>query len=154
MIPFDAVAVEIRDYKEGDPIPPGFHLKKIKQGPLFVTGAIVFGASYGVSLISGIIVQATRDLPEDSTTDSASYIPMVIPVVGPFVTLATGDSAGAGTALLIALGTAQVAGVAMLIAGTVAPPIKLVRFESPRASFSILPSIGRSGVGLGIVGTM
>lgn len=168
----NAEVLETRDYKEGAPVPPGFRVKKSKQGPLLIAGVMVFGASYGGAAIAGFMEQASqtvnaplRDkngnpvmdqfgnvvgIPEDYNNS----IPMVIPLVGPFLTIESSRSSGARTAVLIALGVTQVAGLSMIIAGTLMPPIQLVRYKTGQASFSILPSIGRDRVGVGFVGAL
>jgi hypothetical protein len=153
--------IETRNYKDGDPIPPGFYVKEDRQGPLLIAGAMIFGASYGGAAVAGFMEQVSqvvnaRDVngsPLEEDYDNS--IPMVIPIAGPFLTVFSTRSAGARTAVLIALGSAQAVGVGMLIASAALPPtLKLVRYKTGRASFSILPSIGSGGVGIGIVGAM
>jgi hypothetical protein len=168
----NAEVLETRDYKEGDPVPPGFRVQRSKRGPLLIAGVMVFGASYVGAALAGFMEQASqtvnaplRDkngkpiLDENGNVigipeNYNNSIPMVIPIVGPFLTIESSRSSGARTAVLIALGATQAAGLAMIIAGTLAPPIQLVRYKTGQASFSILPSIGRDGVGVGFVGAL
>jgi hypothetical protein len=54
-------------------------------------------------------------------------MPLVIPVAGPFITIGTASSEGAGTLLLILDGLAQTSGVVMFIAGLATEDTELVR---------------------------
>ncbi len=73
----------IKDWQEGEPIPPGYHPSTRVRTGLVVGGATMFGASYLISVLIAAVGQ-----------DSCNYLgcsndaaPLFIPVVGPFVTM-------------------------------------------------------------------
>jgi hypothetical protein len=155
-------------YVEGRPIPAGYHLETRVRKGLVVSGPIIFGVPYLLSM---------------SVAASSQYEPdrwLYAPVFGPFVDLATrsdqcnpnvpstgstntvvcaGDS-GARFFLMLD-GLMQTAGATMLILGLALPQHLLVRDDAPytgqnRSHFAwaVRPySVGRSAYGLGVVGT-
>src|SRR5262249_22310473 len=101
-------------YEEGEPIPQGYSVKSRANRSLVIAGAITFGAPYIVSaLVAATVISA------DSSSGS-DLAPLLIPCVGPFVTIATARAEGAGTFWLVLDGVAQTGGVVMFIAGMVA----------------------------------
>jgi hypothetical protein len=107
------------DYEDGEPVPPGYHVDtRIRKG-LLIGGAVTFGALY---LISAATASAAQD-----TGDGDEFAPLYIPAVGPFVTIGTTNSQGAGTFLLIVDGVAQSGGLLMAILGLALPETLLVR---------------------------
>lgn len=115
------------DWEEGDPIPPGYREDTRVRKGLVIGGAVTLGALWVVSVLTaGIAVsieEAENDLNGGLNPDSVGpedYYPLFIPAVGPFITIATTESSGAGTAFLIIDGVAQSGGLAMLIAGLAA----------------------------------
>lgn len=93
------------------PEPSGWYPHATQPGPssLFTAGYWVFGLTYAVSA-------PTAKVPGDLTA-----LPMVIPVIGPFVTMGTlelsNETAQTVHPLLALSGLAQVAGLTMFITG-------------------------------------
>ena len=160
-----AQPMEMR-YVEGRPIPPGYHVETRLRRGLVVSGPIIFGVPYLLSM---------------SVAASSKYTPdrwLYAPVVGPFVNLATrsddcnpNTTSGSGTTVvcsgesgtrffLMLDGLMQTAGATLLILGVALPQTLLVRDDAPytganKSNFamSISPySIGKSGAGIGVTG--
>jgi hypothetical protein len=154
-------------YIEGKPVPEGYHLETRPRKGLVISGAIIFGVPYFLSL---------------SVAASSRYDPdqwLYAPLVGPFIDLGNRkDScsttpAGFGNTntycsedsserfFLMADGLMQVAGATMLVLGLALPQRLLVRDDAPyvgssRSHFAwaVAPqTMGRSGYGLGLAGT-
>jgi hypothetical protein len=146
------------DYEEGDPIPPGYHQEtKIRKG-LLIGGAVTFGTLY---LISALTAASVNDI---DTNDELT--PLYIPAVGPFVTVGTANSEGAGTFLLVVDGVAQSGGLLMAILGIALQQDLLVRNDvgsgrrgadvgANQPSVQVMPMmVGKGTMGLGLVGSM
>jgi hypothetical protein len=163
---YPSAPMELR-YVDGRPIPAGYHLETRPRKGLVISGAIVFGIPYFLSL---------------SVAASSKYEPdrwLYAPLVGPFIDLGnrkencvTTPSGPTRTDtfcqddsserfFLMADGLMQAAGATMLIFGFALPQRLLVRDDAPyvgqaRSHFAwtIAPQrMGRSGYGLGLAGT-
>ena len=143
----------IRDWHEGDPIPPGYHPATRLRTGMVVGGATMFGVPY---LISVLIAAAGSDIAAagctisngNSCTNGAA--PLYIPVVGPFVEMGMTDSALADVFLVID-GLLQATGVAMFIYGLAVPKTVLVRNDlGALKNVHIAPIAGRNMGGIGI----
>jgi hypothetical protein len=97
-------------YEEGQTVPSGYRLKTRPVRSLVITGSITFGATYLISLIVGATAVAQGG-------DNKSFAALFAPVVGPFISIGTIGSSGAGTLWLVIDGLTQTAGAAMLITG-------------------------------------
>jgi hypothetical protein len=153
-------------YVEGRPIPAGYHLETRARRGLVVSGPIIFGVPYLLSM---------------SVAASSHYQPdrwLYAPVVGPFVNLATraddcdpNNSSGSSNVtvcsgdsgirfFLMLDGLMQTAGATLLVLGLALPQHLLVRDDAPftganksNFAWAISPyAIGRSGYGVGING--
>jgi hypothetical protein len=160
-----AQPVEMR-YVEGRPIPQGYHVETRARKGLVISGSIVFGVPYLLSM---------------SVAASSHYQPdrwLYAPVVGPFINLATraddcNPNGTSGTSsqfncsddsgvrfFLMMDGLMQVAGATMFVLGLALPTTLLVRDDAPyvgkkgnQLAVTVQPyATGRSGYGLGVVG--
>jgi hypothetical protein len=157
--------MELR-YVEGRPIPAGYHLETRARKGLVVSGSIILGVPYFLSL---------------SVAASSKYEPdrwLYAPLFGPFIDLGTrkedcqtfsNGNIGSTTTckddsserfFLMADGLMQVAGTTMLVLGLVLPQQLLVRDDAPfvgdrgsHFSWSVAPIVGRSTHGVGLAGT-
>jgi hypothetical protein len=154
-------------YVEGKPIPAGYHLETRVRKGLVVSGPIIFGVPYLLSM---------------SVAASSKYEPdrwLYAPVFGPFVNLASRSddcnpnvSSGTNSSFqcagdsstrffLMLDGLMQTAGATMLILGLALPQTLLVRDDAPytgkhgtHVAWTISPySMGRAGSGLALSGT-
>jgi hypothetical protein len=138
------------DYEEGDAIPPGYRTgTRIRKG-LVIGGSVMFGVSYLITIFAAGIGQAVTNINETSTKD---FGPLLIPIAGPFIGISTTHASSGGAFGLAFLGITQTAGLGMLIAGIAAPKTVLVRNEVGRVKFTVVPQIGATSTGLGMVGT-
>jgi hypothetical protein len=116
---------EIKNYSDGDPIPPGYHPVSRMRTGLFAAGIATFGSLY---LISALTAAATIDVCKFSYGQCISPTLLLVPVAGPFIEI--GHSAS-GSALAITVlvidGIGQVGGVTMAIAGLTWPKVVLRR---------------------------
>ena len=155
-------------YVEGRPIPQGYHIEtRIRKG-LVVSGSIIFGVPYLLSM---------------SVAASSHYTPdrwLYAPVIGPFANLAVrgdecnpnGGQSGSSTTVvcssdsgvrffLMMDGLMQTAGATLFILGLAMPQTLLVRDDAPyvgkkngsQFAWTVSPyAIGRQGYGLGVAG--
>jgi hypothetical protein len=136
-------------YKDGYPIPDGYHPEMQYRKGLIIGGAITFGLLY---LLPAIPATMTRDKS------------LVVPVAGPFIQLAHLDFSpsiedrgfAAGAAVLLVIdGLAQTAGAAMLLAGLTTQREVLVRNDVAGVTVRVTPlTMGYGGAGIGLAGTM
>jgi hypothetical protein len=136
-------------------IPPGYTKdSKIRKG-LVIGGAVTFGATWLLSVAVGAIAVEVEETDESLGGDSDGVSPadagmLMIPVAGPFISIATYD-AGTGAGTLLAIdGLAQAGGLAMLIIGLAAQKDVLVRTGD--VEMTVTPVVGQGRTGLGLVG--
>jgi hypothetical protein len=139
---------EIKDWQEGDPIPPGYRPVERTRKGLVIGGAVTFGVLY---LISALVASANADANPDQANPAAA---LYVPAIGPFIQMASTD--GSTPKLFLAIdGIAQSAGVAMFVVGLTSPKTVLVRNDlgdnRPRVHFA--PMLSSTTQGAGLVGT-
>jgi hypothetical protein len=132
---------QIRDWNDGDPIPPGYHPTQRARTGLIVGGAVMFGTLY---FLSALVAAVASDA--GNTGDNALYLPGV----GPFIQMTTTSSSTAN--LFLALdGAIQSGGIAMLIYGIATPKTVLVRNDLATTPVVLPIRIGTDGYGLGVM---
>jgi hypothetical protein len=132
----------ISDWEEGETVPPGYHVStRIRRGPV-IAGAIVFGVLYGLSTL------VAAEASDGSDKETALFVP----ALGPFIQM--GSTHDGGSLWLLAVdGLAQTAGLAMFVYGIASPKTVLVRND---LGFHVAPrpmTFGRTGGGMGLVGS-
>jgi hypothetical protein len=142
---------EIKDYHDGDPIPPGYHPVSRVRGGLIGGGAGLFGAFY---LISALVAAIGTDVCDALNNCHNGFWPMWIPVAGPFITMGTAGGSATGDVFLVLDGLAQAGGIAMIIAGAVGRTV-LVRNDLGMPKLELKPMTGmgasHTGNGMGLV---
>jgi hypothetical protein len=138
----------IKDYEEGEPIPPGYHADTRIRSGLVVGGAVTFGVMYLFSVLAGSIINDAADASYGNKSDRGDFL--FIPVVGPFLQM-TKTSSSSGNTMLVIDGVAQAAGATMLIVGITSPRTVLVRNDL--AEVRVTPMTVGTGNGVGLVGT-
>jgi hypothetical protein len=134
----------IKDWEDGQPIPPGYHRETRVRKGLVITGAILFGVPYlysagGAAL--GSDAYGSRD---------NKLAALWVPCLGPFIEMGQTDSASARYILALD-GLAQSAGMAMFIYGLAVPKNVLVRNDL--ALLTVMPmKLGKDGQGVGLIG--
>jgi hypothetical protein len=109
---------------DGGPPPPGYVVGSEPRPGLWVTGAAIFGASYGISVL------AAGTAVSEGNEEAA---PLLIPVVGPWVTVRTTDADSGLRSALVIDGITQLAGVALFISGMAAQRDVFVRADVAQA---------------------
>ena len=135
----------IKNYQDGDPIPPGYHPVARARVGLIAGGATMFGVPYLIS----VLVAA-------GGADSQCCTAMYVPVVGPFIemgNLHSGDaSADAVGGVFLAIdGVLQAVGVAMFIYGIAVPKTVLYRNDLGALKHIMpTPLVGKNFTGMGV----
>jgi hypothetical protein len=136
----------IKDWDDGQPIPPGYHRATRVRTGLVVGGALLFGIPYLLSAWSAAI----GDDVTRGTNQSNGAAALYIPILGPFITMGQTDSSSARYFLAVD-GIAQSAGAFMFIYGLMAPRNVLVRNDL--ALLTVMPvKMGKDGQGVGFMG--
>ena len=113
----------IKDWEDGEPIPPGYHRRARTRNGLIVAGSVTLGSLW---LLSAVIGATSIDSCHYGGCQSAGFL--FVPVVGPFIEMGrTGKGSATGELMLAIDGLGQTAGAAMLIGGMSSPKIVLVR---------------------------
>ena len=141
---------EIKDWQEGDAVPPGYRPVERTRRGLVVGGAVTFGTLYFFSAL-------TAAIGADSNTGRNPVAAMWIPGAGPFIQMTQTKSATANVFLAID-GAGQCAGIAMLVYGIAVPRTVLVRNDlgenkPPKPEVHAVPLVGGGTTGVGVVGT-
>jgi hypothetical protein len=125
-------------YVEGDPVPPGYHVRSERSYGLIMGGGITFGCLYGLAV---------------GLASSASSSALYVPVLGPFIEAAgvkDGMGSGATTLILAIWGLGEAAGAIMLVSGIASTKTELVRDDLAR--LHVIPILTKSTAGLGLGG--
>jgi hypothetical protein len=132
----------IKDWRDGDPIPWGYHREeRVRKGSV-IAGSILFGVTYGYSLFFAA-------LGEDIDSANNELAPLAIPVLGPFIAMKDSDLA-TGTLVLALDGLAQGIGAWLAISAIASPKPVLVRND---LGVSFMPApMGKDGTGMMMTG--
>ncbi|MEM1032951.1 MAG: hypothetical protein AAGN82_21575 [Myxococcota bacterium] len=146
----------IPNYEDGDPIPPGYKVQSKVRKDLVVAGSVVLGSAWLISVLSAAIAQTVDEVDEQTgevlnDTGPNDWIPLYIPVVGPFITIGTVGASGGGVGILLLDGVVQSGGLAMLIAGIALPKKALVKTYGD-VELTIAPQVGMGHQSLGLHG--
>jgi hypothetical protein len=168
------------EYDPSKPIPDGYRLESNSRRGMVVPGAIIFGISYGMSLM--VAASTTESTSYSSSSSSSGGVPydsslLYYPVVGPWLALGTVHSQadcsrysssyyssdytdctsqnsdiGMWRFMLVIDGVAETVGAALVLLGVTVRTQQLVLTD--RLQASIVPArIGRTGQGLALVGS-
>jgi hypothetical protein len=148
----------ISDWSEGEPIPPGYHEStRIRKG-LVIGGAVLFGTTYLLSaLTASVAISADSADCNGCSGNSSGLGTLLIPGVGPFVTMAHSGNTALGNFWLAFDGIAQVGGITMFAIGIASPKTVLVRNDlgsnSSGFHLALSPIIAPGRQGMGVIGT-
>jgi hypothetical protein len=119
---------------------------RIRKG-LVIAGSVTFGSAW---LLSAAVAAAFQDEHREEAED---FMPLFIPLAGPFITMGTADPVALATFTLVLDGLAQAGGLGMLIAGLASQQKVWVR--NPVGRVTVAPMVGADGkLGLGVIGEM
>lgn len=138
-------------YREGQPVPPGYHVEERRSRGAIITGYILTGVPYGIGLLAAV---------SSNFTNSSGYL--LVPWAGPWLTLGfrknrcetsedpaqCAEDMGVGMGLVMD-GIVQGAGGVLLLVAHLAPYQKLIRND--QVSFRFTPvgtgyGVGASGI--------
>jgi hypothetical protein len=130
----------IRNWSEGEPIPPGYHSTTRTRTGLVVGGAVMFGVSY---FVSALVAKGNQEAA------------LWVPAAGPFIQMFQNGNDAKSTVLLALDGIFQVGGISMFAIGLAVPKTLLVRNDVASAGprLTIAPIVGPGHSGMGLVGT-
>lgn len=134
---------EIRSYREGDPVPPGYRPVERTRKGLVIGGSVLFGTLYFFSALAAAV---------DADHGKGDLAALWAPGVGPFIQMAQTESA-TGKLFLAIDGLGQSAGLFMLIYGIASPKTVLVRNDLAKTEVRVAPMTGRGTTGLALTGT-
>lgn len=139
----------IKDWSEGEPVPPGYHPKTRTRVGLVVGGAVLFGTTY---LFSALGAAIGADANPGQTNP---YSALLIPGAGPFIQMFQSGNSSVGNFFLALDGLCQVGGISMFAIGLAAPKTVLVRNDLANSAprLSIVPIVGPDRSGMSLVGT-
>jgi hypothetical protein len=131
---------ETLPYDEGQPIPPGYRVRRSINKGLVITGSAVLGAPWalGVSIAGN-----------DKFSNQSGWL--IVPVVGPLITLAlrndcvtreyySGCYDDGTRGMLILDGLTQAAGLTLMVLGVAVPKTQLV--QSGFVALQLAPIVG------------
>ena len=165
-------APPVLPYRDGMPIPPGYHLEQHRWRGLILGGLVTFGAAYAYAFASAAV---------NGFGNGEGWL--ILPVIGPWAALASRSSPcniadvpdfntgkvivqkciddvqaeGVRLTLIAFDGVMQVMGAGLLVAGLVTYQTELVRddlkLDQRAVRWRVGPrSFGRAGFGLGVDG--
>jgi hypothetical protein len=149
----------IRDWNEGEPIPPGYHEStRIRKG-LVAAGASIFGGMYLFTILGASIADAGCSSGLGGSGSGSCATALFAPIVGPFIQMGQGNTT-LGNFWLGFDGVVQAGGLAMFIIGLAAPTTVLVRNDlgyaptkAPKLALTPVPIVSPTVQGMGLVGT-
>jgi hypothetical protein len=151
----------IKDYKEGDAIPPGYHPEVRARTGMIVGGAVTFGVLYLFSVLAAAISADTAKTEcsfnsygstQTSCDSSNPAAALYIPVAGPFIQMTHAANSSSENVMLAIDGIAQAAGAAMFVYGITSPKTVLVRNDLGELRLTPM-RMGKNGTGVGLTAT-
>ncbi len=103
-------------------VPPGYRLTERRRTSVAVAGGSIFGGLWIASAIAGGVME------DGGRYNGRHGWPMYIPVLGPFITIASYEASAGGATPLAFLGLGQAAGVATFIYGMVSRE-KILKYQ-------------------------
>jgi len=129
----------LKDWRDGDPIPWGYHREERARKGEIISGSILFGVTY---LYSAFVASIGSDVAQNGDNKVAA---LYVPVLGPFIEMAQTDSSTAHFVLALD-GLAQGVGAALFFHGLMSPRPLLVRNDLALVTFTPTP-MGKDGAG-------
>ncbi len=134
-------------YREGDPVPLGYHPERRPRGELVAASSVLFGLSYGFAVAVGA---------SDGFQNKKGYL--LLPLFGPVITVTArygtrASDLNLGAVLAASIDTAlQASGLFLLLREELSPRPRLVRDAKSRLCVS--PEFARDFVGPALTGQL
>ncbi len=129
-------------YYEEEPAPPGYRLVKRTNTAMAIAGGSTLGGLWLVSVLTGAAL-------EDGSGNDGEFLPLMLPLVGPFVTLGTADPNVTGGTALVLDGIGQCVAGGLFISGLVTKRPLWVR---DTLAVTVAPLIGGAAHGVAFEG--
>jgi hypothetical protein len=136
------------------PVPSGYVLRSRPDTGLIFGGSAMVSIGWVTSIAVGLLAaqsETERGIDGDGV-EAKDWTPLYVPLGGPFVAVASVDSGGVGTALLVADGVLQLAGVGLILMGSLDQSHRAVRVAPVSGSLTIAPTVSAAGRGLVLEG--
>lgn len=134
-VPIEPPAV-IYDWDPDVPPPTGYLLRERPNGKLIGVGVAMLTSGWATSALAAAVGGAAErddDDPLDDAIVPDDWVPLYVPVGGPFVAMRTLDPGPSGVGLLLLSGVWQSAGVLGIVLGIADTRYKIVRDPSVQA---------------------
>jgi hypothetical protein len=119
---------------EAEPVPAGYEVQTRPRMGMAKAGIATFVPLFGLTALFGGVFLGSE------SGEAKQYGPLIIPVLGPFITIGTSDAEEFGAGFLVVDGLGQLAGAALFIGGLLSEEKYLVRSgKSVRPEVSIGP---------------
>ena len=135
---------EIKDWEEGEPIPPGYHTRVRPNARLVAAGASILGSLYVLSAIVG-----SNGVGKCKTRGCRDASLLLIPLAGPFVRMGVGRN-NLGSEVMLGLnGVVQLAAASMLYVGMTSTTLVLKRdLATASPTVIVQPYVAGTSAGL------
>jgi hypothetical protein len=107
-------------YNESEPVPPGYEIQTRTRMGMVKAGIATFVPLYALSALYGATYLGNE------SGGAKQYGPMIIPIIGPLVTMGTSDN-GDGNFILLLDGAGQITGAVLFIVGMLSEEKYLAR---------------------------
>lgn len=102
-------------------MPPGYKVEARPKRKMMNAGIATFAPVYGLSVLFAATYMGSEGV------EGGYYNALLIPGIGPFVTIATSDAEDAGLFMLLLAGAGQVTGISLFLAGALGEEQYLLR---------------------------
>ena len=141
--PYRGAPRVVYDWDPDVPPPDGYELDWDMNGAMLGVGIGLFASGYLTSVLVGAVANAT--------TSGGEFVPLFVPVGGPFVAISTLDPSPGGLGLLIANGVVQSGGLLGIALAFVDTRHKIIRTGG--VEMEVTPMIGEQQQGLSLRGS-
>ncbi|MEM9691168.1 MAG: hypothetical protein AAGA56_01365 [Myxococcota bacterium] len=124
------------EWQPGMPVPDGYAVKSGYRRGLFGAGVGIFAGTWFFSTIAAAVGEANAEdngyayEGGNSAETADDWVPLYIPVVGPWIAIRTLDTNAVGRHVLVMNGLLQASGVTMAIAGLMGENAELIKMEA------------------------
>jgi hypothetical protein len=149
----------VYDWDPDVPAPRGYVLDSDANWGLVGGGIGLLAAGWTMSVLVAAVAMSVEENEEEDLAPGerddispSDWVPLYIPVAGPFVAIGTLDASGSGLGLLVADGVLQAAGLLGILLGALDPDYKVIRV-SDRVDLEVGPAVGLRHQGLSVKGS-
>jgi len=136
-------------YEPGQAVPVGYRVASGFHTGLLAGGCTLFGFSYVLSIVVATADDAARHAAAESLTGETNEVenpsrrPLYVPLIGPFLAVASDKRSGSAVALMVLDGITQGAGFTLAMFGLATRQQWLEPEDSEQLSLSVTPAGAR-----------